>query len=120
MLPAIADTTAQRVKDALTIWAAWMEKDNTRARLGYPYMSTGFKSGGGAWGTFFEDNEYESDKTIAMAVNAILEDMPLQQQHAVFHFHVAAVFKPQRTKIEDDYADAVVVIEIQLNRRGLL
>jgi hypothetical protein len=64
--------------------------------------------------------EYESDKTIAMAVNAILEDMPLHQQHAVFHFHVAAVFKPQRTKIEDDYADAVVVIEIQLNRRGLL
>jgi hypothetical protein len=120
MLPSKIPDTLSRVKDALNVWAADQLRDNTRSKLGYPKRATGFAAGSGAWGHWIEDNEYESDKTIAMAVNAILEDMPLHQQHAVFHFHVAAVFKPQRTKIEDDYADAVVVIEIQLNRRGLL
>jgi hypothetical protein len=112
--------TLEKVKDALNVWAAWMERDNTKSQLGYPRASTGFRTGGGDWGYWVQDNEYASDLAIARAVDAILEDMDLRLQHAVFHFHIAAVITPRRTKIEDDYAEAVGVIEIGLNRRGLL
>lgn len=119
MLPAYADDTLIKVKDALNVWAAWMERDHTKARLGYPYMSTGFINGG-SWGNFCEDNEYQDDKLTAETVNAILEDMPDNQQTAIFYFHVAAVIKPRRTKVEDDYADALIAIEIGLRARNRL
>jgi hypothetical protein len=107
--------TLEKVKDALTIWAAWMERDNTK--LGYGHV-TGFQSGGSV--SSWEDFERKVENNLAINVNAILEDLPLHQQHAVFHFHIAAVFTPRRTRIEDDYADAVDVLAVALNRRGLL
>ncbi|HYD34448.1 MAG TPA: hypothetical protein VD999_00070 [Vitreimonas sp.] len=119
MLPSQIPDTLDTVKSHLNIWAAWMERDDTRSRLGYPSRSVGFSSGG-AWGSFIEDNEYQLDKTIAHAVDAILEDMDLRLKHAIFHFHIRAVFKPRRTKIEDDYAEAIDVLEAGLLKRGLL
>jgi hypothetical protein len=115
---AYIDTTAQRVKEALDIWAEWMQQDDTK--LGYPSKSAVILSGGGAWGSFGDDLEDEVDGTMARAVDAILEGMPLSQKNAVFHFHIAAVFTPRRTLIEDDYADALVSVEVGLRKRGLV
>jgi hypothetical protein len=115
MLPAKIPDTLDRVKAALDCWAEWMERDNTR--LGYGRTQV-FSSGGSV--SSWEDFERKVETNLAINVNAILEDLPLNQQHAVFHFHVAAVFTPKRTNIEDDYADAIEKITIGLNRRGLL
>jgi hypothetical protein len=115
---AYIDATAQRVKEALDIWAEWMQQDDTK--LGYPSKSAVILSGGGAWGSFGDDLEAEVDSTMARAVDAIMEGMPLSQRNAVFHFHIAAVFTPRRTLIEDDYADALVSVEVGLRKRGLV
>jgi hypothetical protein len=116
--PAYIDTTAQRVKDALDVWAEWMQQDDTT--LGYPSKSVGILSGGDAWGNFCEDHEHEVDSAMAKAVDAIIEGMPLSQKNAVFHFHIAAVFTPRRTMIEDDYQDALGFLEIGLRKRGFV
>jgi len=117
MLPSQIPDTLYKVKDALDVWAEWMQRDSTRGSLGYGRGSV-FESGGSV--SSWEDFERKVETNLAINVNAILEDLPLNQQHAVFHFHIAAVFTPQRTRIEDDYADAVEKITIALNRRGLL
>jgi hypothetical protein len=116
--PVYIDSTLQKVKDALEVWAEWMQQDDTK--LGYPSKSAVILSGGGAWGSFGEDLEAELDNTMANAVDAIVEGLPLSQKNAVFHFHIAAVFTPRRTVIEDDYSDALVAVEVGLRKRGLL
>ena len=116
--PAYIDSSLQRVKDALDIWAEWMQQDDTK--LGYPSKSSVIVSGGNSWGNFCEDHEYEVEATMARAVDAILDCMPLNQKDAVFHFHIAAVFTPRRTVIEDDYSDALLSLEVGLRKRGLI
>jgi hypothetical protein len=115
---AYVDTTLQKVKDALEVWAEWMQQDDTK--LGYPSKSAVILSGGGAWGSFGEDLEAELDNTMANAVDAIVEGLPLNQKHAVFHFHIAAVFTPRRSVIEHDYEDALMSLEVGLRKRGLV
>ena len=117
MLPAKIPDTLDRVKDALDVWAEWMQRDETRGSLGYGSTQV-FESGGSV--SSWEDFERRVETNLAINVNAILEDLPLHQQQAVFHFHIAAVFTAKRTWIEDDYADSIEKLTIWLNRRGLL
>jgi len=109
-------TSQDKVKDALSVWADWMRDDNTK--LGFPSQSIGISSGGSV--SSWEDLELSLDIGIARAVDAILEGVSNSQRLAVHHFHLAAVWRSNRTNIEDDYANALMVIEFGLRRRGLI
>lgn len=107
--------TMQRVKEALDVWSAWMQQDDSH-KLGYG-RTVGFNSNNlSSW----DDFERKVERNLAVNVQAILEGLEERMQCAVFYFHVAAVIKPRRTKIEDDYQDALIKIEIALRRRGLV
>jgi hypothetical protein len=106
-----------KVKEALQVWSEWMEQDQTENALGYG-RCVGFDSGGSVSG--WDDFERKVDKNMAINVQAIYEGLKHPQQVAIDHFHLAAVWKSNRTNIEDDYAGALVAIEIGLRRRGLI
>lgn len=109
---------AQKVKDALEVWAESLKNDSSHERALGHGRCTGFASGGGS--STWEDFAAKVDKNMAINVQAIFEGLKPPQQLAVSHFHLAAVWKSQRYKLEDCYADALVVIEIALRRRGLV
>lgn len=113
--PAFADNTLLRVKEALDVWSHWIRRDD--ANLGYPDHSAGFTYGNL---NSFEDMTYELDNTVANAVDAIIDGLSLSQKLAVYHFHLSAVWRSNRTRIEDDYADALMIIELGLRKRGLV
>lgn len=107
-----------KVKDALCVWAESLKQDSSIEReLGYG-RCVGFASGGGS--STWEDFEQRADKNMAVNVQAIYDGLKIPQQLAVSHFHLSAVWKPTRYKIEDAYADALIVIGIALRRRGLV
>lgn len=114
--PQIISDNQFKVKEALTAWAEWQRSDNLR--LGYPSKSLMLSSGGGS--STFEDMIDTLDNSIAQAVEAILEGLSISQRMAVHHYHLNAVYRSNRSNIEDDYSTALMVIEFQLRRRGLL
>jgi hypothetical protein len=111
--------TLSKVKDALDVWSKWTKTDDTKQALGYAH-NTVFLSGGGAWGQWVDDGLIEADRALAEAVDAIMDTMPTNQTTAITHFHVAKVFTPRRTNIEQDYADGLISIEIGLRKRNKL
>jgi hypothetical protein len=117
MLPAKIPDTLDRVKEALEIWAEDMKHGGVK--LGFPSRSIGFSSGG-SWGHGYDDLEETVDRNTAKAVEAILEGLTISQRLAVHHYHLAAVWTSRRTRLEDDYADAIMAVEIGLRKRGLL
>jgi len=106
-----------KVKDALHVWAEWMQSDQVEDSLGYG-RCVGFASGGSVNG--WEDFERKVEKNMAVNMQAIYEGLKHPQQMAIDHFHLSAVWKPQRYSIEDAYAEALIAIEIALRRRGLI
>jgi hypothetical protein len=116
MLPAYADDTSYKLKDAMAVWVEWKNRPDTS--LGYG-RSTGFASGGSAIESW-DDFERKVDKNMAINVQALYEGLNTSQQVAIDHFYLAAVWKSNRTNIEDDLADAMQLIEIGLRRRGLI
>jgi hypothetical protein len=115
MIPQTVTDTEEKVKDALDTWSKWMRRPNQS--MGYG-QSVGFESGGSVSG--WEDFEQRVEKNMAINVQAIYEGLKHPQQMAIDHFHLSAVWKPQRYRIEDAYADALIAIEIALRRRGLI
>lgn len=118
--PQIISDIERKVKDALDVWAEWMEVDEEKNKLGYPSHSLVMLSGGGTWGSFVEDQEEEQENQLARAVYAIYVELPHPQQLAIDHFHLAAVWRSNRTNIEEDYADALMAIQCGLRKRGML
>lgn len=106
-----------KVKNALDVWAEWSQRDQTEVSLGYG-RCVGFDNGSST--KSWDDFEHKVEKNLAINVQAIYEGLNQPQQMAVDHFHLSAVWKPQRYRIEDAYAEALMVIEIALRRRGLL
>jgi hypothetical protein len=112
----ITDNEA-KVKDALQLWAEWMQQDRLESSLGYG-RCVGFDGSGNVSG--WDDFERRVEKNMAINVQAIYEGLKHPQQLAIDHFHLAAVWRSNRTNIEDDYASALLAIEIGLRRRGLI
>ncbi|HYD34458.1 MAG TPA: hypothetical protein VD999_00130 [Vitreimonas sp.] len=118
MLPSQIPDTLTTVKYALECWADWQKIDDTKRELGYSQVN--FYATGTGWGHWVEDNETSYEMQLAEAIDAIMEDMSPRLTTAITHFHVAAVFTPKRTRIEDDYQDALVAIEVGMRARDLL
>lgn len=106
-----------KVKDALNVWADWMKRDRQEELLGYG-RCVGFAAGGGT--SSWEDFERNVENNMAVNVQAIYDGLKHPQQMAIDHFHMSAVWKPQRYTIEDAYSEALIAIEIALRRRGLI
>jgi hypothetical protein len=103
------------VKEALEIWAQWMRRDSPR--LGYGQAGVGFNHK-----TAYDWNRFERQVNRNMAINvmALYEDLSSPQQMAIDHFHLSAVWRPQRFSLEECYAQALTIIEKGLKRRGLI
>jgi hypothetical protein len=110
----IADVD-RKVRDALEVWAEWVKADTID--LGYG-RCMGFESGGSVGG--WEDFERKVDKNMAVNVQAIYDGLEQRLQLSLDHFHLAAVWRSNRTRLEDDYADALMSVEVGLRKRGLL
>lgn len=105
----------QAVKEALAVWVEWMQEDNSQ-HLGYG-RCVGFETKSTYdWDRF----ERQVEKNMAVNVQAIIEGLPNLQQMAIYHFHLAAVWHPQRVTIEECYQGALIAIEVALRRRGLI
>lgn len=104
---------AQKIKDALAVWTNWMRyPDNS---LGYPRSSVGFMTGGLH---SFDDLEKTGDLYTAKSVNAIIKGLPPLQKEAVDHFHLGA--KVTHPSLENDYAHALIGLEIGLRKKGII
>lgn len=114
-MPQVIADNERKVKDALEVWAEWVRSDTID--LGYG-KCMGFESGGSVGG--WEDFERKVDKNMAINVQAIYDGLPHGQQLALDHFHLSAVWRSNRTNLEDDYSDAVIGIEVGLRKRGLI
>jgi hypothetical protein len=103
------------VKDALNIWGRWMNRGDG-VNLGYGH-SVGFNRESipdkRAW-------ERRIDTNMAINVMALYEDLSSPQRMAIDHFHLSAVWRPQRFSLEECYAQALAIIEKGLKRRGLI
>lgn len=116
-MPSVITVTQDKVKEALSVWAEWMQGGDEK-RLGYGH-SVGFNNashGVSSW----DDFERRVEKNLAINVQAIYEGLPHPQQLAIDHFHLSAVWQFNRVRIEDVYADALIAMEVALRRRGLI
>lgn len=105
-----------KVKEALTLWADWMKPDGQKA-LGYG-RCVGFDNGSST--SSWDDFEHSVEKNMVITVQAIYEGLRPPQKLAIDHFHLSAVWKSNRSNIEDDYAEALIAMEIGLRRRFLI
>ena len=114
--PQIINDLDYKVKEALTIWSEWMRRGNTKEQ-GYGRCS-GFTTDSSVSG--WDDFEMKVENNLAINVQAIYEGLKHPQQLAIDHFHLAAVWRSNRSNLEDDYANALIGMQIGLRRRGLL
>ena len=110
------DDTEMKVKYILDVWASWMRVDD-KNHLGFTqcmiyYTATGYGS--------LDDAELRDNKNKAVTAQAIYEGLSLPQKLAINHFHLSAVWHPQRYKIEDAYASAIEAMTKGLRRRGIV
>jgi hypothetical protein len=105
-----------KTKEALAVWVNWMQQGDEK-RLGYGKCA-GFSQVSAVSG--WDDFERKVESNLAINVQAIYEGLKISQRLAIDHFHLAAVWLSNRTNIEDDYADALISMQIVLRRRGLI
>ena len=110
------DDTDLKVKDILDVWAHWMRIDDNQ-HLGYSRCMI-YHLGGSSLDS--DDAELRANKKNAEAAQAVYQGLTLPQKLAINHFHLSAVWKPQRYKIEDAYASAIINMTKGLRRRGLV
>jgi len=95
-------------------WARWMRHSSNR--LGYPSRSIGLASGGAS--EHFDDLVERADHKTVRAVDAAIRSLPLDQQAAIHHVWLAAVFR-LRTPVSEVYADALDRLEAEMRKRGV-
>ena len=110
------DDTEIKVKDVLDIWANWMQIDDSQ-HLNYSRCMI-YHLGGSNGDK--DDAELRDNKNKAINAQAIYEGLSLAQKLAINHFHLSAVWRPQRYKIEDAYASAIEAMTKGLRRRGIV
>ena len=108
-----------RMSDARAVWhldnwAAWMSGKGNR--LGYPSRSPVI---GRSHTTDFDAMCASADTRCAVAADAVIDDLPARERAAVYHIHLAAVWRV-RGDIEDAYADACMSVAIKLTAKGIL
>lgn len=78
-----------RVDFYLSLWQTYMHTGSESR--GYPGQSSGFSAGG--YSQDFDDMVEGVDLAAARAVDAVIRDLPLDQQCALHHRYLAAVWR---------------------------
>jgi hypothetical protein len=95
-------------------WAAWMKAD--RHNLGYPGRSAVVSSGGAS--EAFEDLCERADLKSIKATDAAVRSLTLQQQAAVYHVYLGAVFR-LRDDPQSVYEACLPALEVEARKRGV-
>jgi len=114
VLPQILDD--DRMGELLSLWARWMRSSQPLRELWYPDQATGCVGGGNSHD--FETMLEDMDLRHAEAVNAAIEGLSPAEQCAVYHVHLAAVFRG-RAPMEGTYEEARYQLRVVLPSRGI-
>ena len=110
------DDTDLKVKEVLDVWAIWMHIDDNQ-HLNYSRCMIYYLSSSNS---DVDDAELRDNKHKAETADAIFQGLSIPQKLAINHFHLSAVWHPQRYKIEDAYASAIEAMTNGLRRRGIV
>lgn len=106
--------TEDRLSWHLDNWAQWMGK--RASTNGYPSRSMVI---GKSNSSDFDTMVANADIRCAVAVDTIVDDLSARERAAVYHRHLAAVWRI-RGDMEECYEDARMTLRIGLNKRGIL
>ena len=105
-----------RLKEAMDIWVEWMHRSDNKS-LGFGRCSgVDTSSSVSGWNEF----ERSVEKDTALNVQAVYEGLPLPQRLAIDHFHLAAVWRSNRSSLEADYTKAMAGMAKGLQKRNIL
>jgi hypothetical protein len=104
----------------LDTWARYMRRWRASDDVGYPDHSAGFgeAAGGAVCDDTFEHLCDSADAYAARAMEAIIDGLPPDQRAAVYHVHLAAVFRMR--DLPGSYERARIAIRQKLAGRGLV
>lgn len=104
----------------LALWARYMNAWRASDDVGYPNHSAGFGSapGGAVCDDTFEHLCDSADAYAARAMDAIIDGLPAIERAAVYHIHLAAVFRMR--DLEGAYERARIAIRSKMAGRGLV
>jgi len=105
-----------RLDELLSIWARWMRSNQPLRELWYPDGACGCVGGG--YSQSFEDMLEAGEARAAEAVNGAIDSLPVDQQCAIFHVHLHAVYR-FRASMEVVYSKARSSLAIGLPARGI-
>lgn len=100
----------------LDLWGRWMRTSDSG--LGYPKRSAVVATGGGGYGTTWEDWGVEQDERAAVITDAAISSLPLLEQAAIHHVILAAVWRTREPVVEV-FGRACDRLGPELRRRGL-
>jgi hypothetical protein len=94
-----------RVGELLSLWERWMrEGAKSTLELGPALNCESFNSTPWGYWEHTSQEQYESlEYALAPKVNASIEDLETVEQMAVYHYHLAAVFRFNRADIGEIY-----------------
>ena len=104
----------ERLKYYLEIWKDYMRRD--AIDVGFRRKCSLFASGAM---TSFEDLASDADQSAAETMDAIINGLEPHHQAAVYHCNLNAIFRFPRMDIQTVYADALILIEIGIRKKGL-
>jgi hypothetical protein len=110
-----------RVGELLAVWERWMlQPAKDVMELGYPKTACGCHSEPwGYWEHTFQDECDEMENAKADAVNAAIDDLETLQQMAVYHKHLAGVYRFNRNNLDGVYNAARLALAYSLPARGV-
>lgn len=107
--------SADRLAWHLDNWAAWM--GGRAVRLWYPSRASGRMGSSGS--TDFDAMVATADARCAACVDALIDDLPQPQHLAIYHRHLASVWRFPRFDLEQCYRTARDSIAKGLTLRGI-
>lgn len=102
--------------ELLDLWARWMRSGQPLRELWYPDSATGCVGGG--YSHDFDTMLMDMDAHHAESVNAAIDGLRPVEQCAVYHRHLAAVYR-FRLPVEVVYDQARYELRIVLPQRGV-
>lgn len=105
-----------RMEELLGLWARWMRSSQPYRDLWYPDGAAGCVGGG--YSQTFEDMLEAAESRSAEALGAAIDGLPADQQCAVFHVHLHAVYR-FRASVEVIYEKARDSLRVVLPARGI-
>ena len=114
------ELTTDPLDQHLATWARYMRRWRADEDVGYPDHSAGFgeSSGGAVCDDTFDHLCDAADAYAARAMDAIIDSLPPIERAAVYHIHLAAVFRMR--DVQGAYEQARIAIRKKMAGRGLV